>query len=120
MPKRTPPPAQGLKRLRPSVRTRFALTVALLLAVPAAQEAAAQAVTTQACQNAWHNAPGRLACTHSGTDVIEFNGQCKITTICPYVQVDGQLQLIPNIKVVSLADTDDLHNCSGQLTVGGC
>ena len=90
-----------------------------MLAVPAAQEAAAQAVTTPACQNAWQNAPARLACTHAGTKVSEVAGQCQIDTICPVVQ-QGNLLLFPNKKTVSLADTDDLHNCDGILTVGGC
>ncbi len=105
----------------PTARILALAVLAFLLAGPAAQEAAAQPVTTQECENSWSSAPAYLDCTTRHTEILEVNGQCNIKALCPFLLPNNPTpQLRTNDKTVLLADMDDLHNCNGHLTVGSC
>ena len=92
--------------------------------IPETKARSHEAVTVQACRNAWNSASARPTCSSTPNDILLSSDQCRIKKSCQFYGITDFGVVLsphkPNDLTVPLAEVDDLHNCDETLTVGAC
>ena len=105
------------------VLPRLAFILSLLAVLPAAAQDGGEATVTQTqCSDNWYVSSAHLSC-RTELSISVSDNQCHISVKCQnayYTHAAPNDNLVANDITDSLANTANLSNCNGVLTVGSC